>query len=293
MISKVGRALELKAAFRIILAMTPNIAGQTVAGCDRVSRGAEGHGKVAWPRHHPVQHLRRIPTMHGRSLAAICFAVLVGFLTMTVPPQQAQADTLSSLVTNHGSLQVGNLSFDQFTYTATGQMPSAANVMVSPFFNASGNPGIRLTGGFTDAYDSSGAQQASDATLTYRVTSLASPLSGIQLSGNPQITGPGDGLMSVVETIQPPGQTPIQLEIHDSVNNSVANLKLQDSAVLPPLPSLQVVSKDILALNLGGFPTASEIDQTFSVNIPEPTSVLVLGVAFLAAAGFRWRHRPA
>jgi hypothetical protein len=228
--------------------------------------------------------------MHGRSLPAIGLAVLTSSLTFTLPPQHAQADPLSSLITNHGSLQVGNLVFDQFTYSAAGQMPPAANVTVSPYFDANGDPGLRFTGGFTDAYDSSGAQQASDATLTYRVTSLASPLREIQLAGNPQISGPGDGLMSVVETIQPPNQQPIQLEIHDTVNNGVASLKLQDSAMLPPLPSLQVVSKDILALNLGGFPTASVIDQTFSVNIPEPASILVLGAVTLAAAGFRgWK----
>jgi hypothetical protein len=252
-----------------------------------VSPGAEGHGKVAGPRHHPAQHHRRISTMHGRSPAVIGIAVLIGVLTLTLPPQPAHADPLSSLVTNHGSLQVGNLSFDQFTYSATGQMPSAANVIVSPFVDAMGNPGLRFSGGLTDAFDSNGAQQASDATLTYRVTSLTSPLREIQLAGNPQITGPGDGLMSVVETIQPPGQLPIQLEIHDSVNNGVASLKLEDSAMLPALPSLQVVSKDILALNLGGFPSASAIDQTFSLNIPEPPTALVLGVAILSAAGFR------
>jgi hypothetical protein len=230
--------------------------------------------------------------MHGRSLAAIGFGVLTASLNLTLPPQHAQADPLSSLITNHGSLQAGNLLFDQFTYSATGQMPSAPNVMVGAFVDARGNPGLRFTGGFTDAYDSNGVQQASDATLTYRVTSLGSPLRQIQLSGNPQITGPGDGLMSVVETIQTPNQPPIQLEIHDSVNNGVASLKLQDSAMLPPLPSLQVVSKDILALNLGGFPTDSTIDQTFSVNIPEPASVLVLGVVILTAAAFL-RNRPA
>jgi hypothetical protein len=228
--------------------------------------------------------------MHGRSLTPIGLAVLASCLTLALTPQHAQADPLSSLVANHGSLQSGNLVFDQFTYSATGQMPSAANVMVSPFVDASGNPGLRFTGGFTDAYDSGGVQQASDATLTYRVTSLAGPLRNIQLAGNPQITGPGDGLMSVVETIDPPNQQPIQLEIHDSVNNGVASLKLQDSAMLPPLPSLQVVSKDILALNLGGFPTESVVDQTFSVNIPEPASLLVLGGVILAAAGFRWRR---
>jgi hypothetical protein len=228
--------------------------------------------------------------MHGRSLAAICLAGLTSSLTLAFPLRHAEADPLSSLIADHGSLEAGNLVFDQFTYSATGQMPSAANVMVSPFIDASGHPGLRFTGGFTDAYDPSGAQQASDATLSYRVTSLTSPLRDIQLSGNPQITGPGDGLMSVVETIQAANQPPIQLEIHDGVNNGVASLKLQDSAMLPPLPSLQVVSKDILALNLGGFPSDSVIDQTFSVNIPEPASVLVLGVVMLTAAGFRWRH---
>src|SRR4051812_47639412 len=110
--------------------------------------------------------------MHGRSLAPVVFAFLAGCLTLTVTPRYAQADPLSSLVANHGSLQAGDLVFDQFTYSATGQMPSVANVMVNPFVDAGGNPGLRFSGGFTDAYDSSGAQQASDATLTYRVTSL-------------------------------------------------------------------------------------------------------------------------
>src|SRR5689334_19030323 len=102
--------------------------------------------------------------MHGRSLPALCFAVLARPPTSTLLPQHAQADPLSSLVTNRGSLQVGNLVFDQFAYSGTGNMPSAANVTVSPLLDASGNPGLRFTGGFTDAHDSSGAQQASDAT---------------------------------------------------------------------------------------------------------------------------------
>jgi hypothetical protein len=230
--------------------------------------------------------------MHGRPLPKILTGVALISSGMGLAPWPARAAVLSSLVADQGSVQVGNLVFDQFSYAATGQMPSAASVNVNPIFDAAGDPGLRFTGGFTDAYDGNPqAQQASDATLSYRVTSLASPLNDIHLFGNPQISGPGDGLMSVVETFQAGGLSPVQLEIHDSVNNGVASRKLQDEAMFGLLPSVQVVTKDILGLNLGGIPTASFIDQTFSTAVPEPDSVLVLGAGLLAAAACDYRRR--
>jgi hypothetical protein len=234
-----------------------------------------------------------IITMHGRSLPAILsgFAYASLGLGLGLGSGPARADAISSLIAGHGSVQVGGLLFDQFSYSPTGQMPSAANVDVIPIFDADGNPGLRFTGGFADAYDGThGAQQASDATLSYRVTSLGPLLDGIHLSGNPQLIGPGDGVMSVAETFQAGNQSPIQLEIHDSVNGGVASMKLRDSALFGPLPSLQVVTKDILGLNLGAYPTASFIDQTFTTSTPEPGSILVLGLGFVTAAVYRWRR---
>jgi hypothetical protein len=229
--------------------------------------------------------------MHGRLIPAIVSGFALTSLCLGHGSRPARAEAISSLIAKHGSVQVGNLLFDQFSYTPTGQMPSAANVNVLPIFDAKGDPGLRFAGGFTDASDGAGlAQQASDATLSFRVTAIGSLLDGIHLFGNPQVVGPGDGLMSVVETFRAGNQQPIQLEIHDSVNNGISSLKLQDAAMFGPLPSIRVVTKDILGLNLGAYPTASFIDQTFSTAVPEPVSILVLGVGFVIAVVYRRRR---
>lgn len=220
-------------------------------------------------------------------------ALLLGVALTWLGAGRARADVLSDLIAGHGSVQVGNLIFDQFSYSPTGQMPSSSNVTVTPTFDASGNPGIRIAGGFTDASNGTGAgavQQASDAVLTYRVSSVGAALNNIHLLGNPQILGPGDGVMSVVESFQA-GAQPVQLEIHDTVNNGVASLKLQDSATFTPVPSIQVVTKDIFAFNLGGVPTQSILDQTFTTAVPEPGTVLLMGLGVAGLAGYHYRGR--
>jgi hypothetical protein len=232
--------------------------------------------------------------MHGRSFPTLLSGVLLGYLGLALGPGMARAAALSSLIADHDSVRVGDLVFDQFSYAPTGQMPAAVNVIVNPVFDAAGNPGLRFSGGFTDASGGTNTvPQASDALLSYRVTATGSLLSDIHLFGNPQVLGPGDGVMSVTETLRAATQ-PVQLEIHDTVNGGVASLKLEDAAAFGPLPSIQVVTKDILALNLGGVPTTSFVDQTFSVvAVCEPGSGLVLALGSLGAAGVWWRRRLA
>jgi hypothetical protein len=226
--------------------------------------------------------------MQGRHLSATLLGVVLTWLGAV----QARADYLSDLIGNNSSVQVGNLLFDDFHYSPTGQMPISSNVTVNPIFDASGNPGLRFGGGFTDVSDGSTLnQQASDALLSYRVTALSGILNSVHLFGNPQIVGPGDGVMSIVETFQS-GPQAYQLEIHDAVNGGVHTQKLLDSVSFAPTPALPVVTKDIFALNLGGFPTASFIDQTFSTTaVPEPGSLLLLGLGASVLFGYRWRRR--
>jgi hypothetical protein len=226
--------------------------------------------------------------MQGRHLSA----TLLGVSLTLMGSGQAGADTLSSLIARNGSVQVGNLVFDQFSYSPTGQMPLASNVNVSVTFDANGNPGLRFGGGFTDGSDGTTAsQQASDSVLSYRVTASGLGLNDIHLSGNPQVVGPGDGVMSVTETFQA-GTQAVKLEIHDVVNKGISNQVLQDSAAFAPTSSIQVVTKDIFALNLGGFPTDSIIDQTFSTTaIPEPGAGVLLGLGVAVLAGYRWHRR--
>jgi hypothetical protein len=234
--------------------------------------------------------------MQGRHLTATLLGLALTGLVLVLFPPPTRADILSDLIANSGSIRVDNLTFDQFSYSPTGQMPTAANVVVNPIFDTSGNPGLRFSGGFTDAFDGLNAVQlASDAFLSYRVTATGASLNDIHLFGNPQILGLGDGAMSVTETLRD-GTQPVQLEIHNVVNNGVSSVKLVDAASFLPVPSLEVVTKDIFAFNLGGFPTQSFVDQTFSRSIPEPGTFFLVGLGAVVLAGYRWRQsrrRPA
>ena len=207
--------------------------------------------------------------------------------------KSARAEYLSDLIATNGSIQVGNEVFDRFAYSATGNMPSASKVSVSVVTESNGQTGLRFTGGFTDTFESHGAQKASDAALSYRVQSLGNPINGLSLFGNPLVIG-GPGLMATTETFQS-GTVPYQLDIHDKVgSNGVHDTKLTDSVQFSPVLSLEVVTKDIFALSLGGIPTQSFVDQTFAHAVPEPSAAVLGGLGLLGLAGYaRFRRRRA
>src|SRR4051794_1650311 len=100
-----------------------------------VRGGLERPGAVAWPSHICRTSQERILTMHGRCHSAILSAVALASLGLGSGSGPARADVLSSLINGHEAVHVGNLVFDQFSYTPTGQMPSAANVNVNPIFD--------------------------------------------------------------------------------------------------------------------------------------------------------------
>ena len=79
-------------------------------------------------------------------LAAVALACLPA-ATAT----DARAEPLTQLLTPGASLTSDGLVFDQFSYTPTGQMPAASAVTVTPILDALGNPGIQISGAFTDA----------------------------------------------------------------------------------------------------------------------------------------------
>jgi hypothetical protein len=228
----------------------------------------------------------------GRYLAATLLGIGIALSGPTTKQSWASPITLSDLIAQNGSVQVGNLIFSQFSYAPTGQMPTASNVTVNTYVDASGNAGLHFGGGFTDAYDGSGAtQQASDAVLSFRVAAVGGLLDAVQLSGNPQVLGPGNGVVSVTENFQA-GKQPVQMSIYNAINNGVSSQNLQDAASFAPVQSLQVVTKDIFAFNQGGFPTISVIDQTFSTTpIPEPGTIFLVGMGSLALAAHRRRCR--
>ena len=91
-----------------------------------------------------------------------CVALMIG----TLAPTTASATTLFDLIPG-GSITVGSLTFSNFTYLGTGDMPSSAAVTVSSYVDPSTNDvGLMFQGNFFDSPTSGG----SDALIDFQVT---------------------------------------------------------------------------------------------------------------------------
>jgi hypothetical protein len=196
---------------------------------------------------------------------------------------------LSTLVGNPtGTVLVGDKLFENFGYTFTGDMPSAAGVNVIPILDDLGNYGIRFQGAFVDLLSSVGG---SDALITYKVTATAEGklISDAHLAGNPNLLGT-TGSVSVTETFLPLGAGgEYTMEIYDDEQNPDAP-KLVDSTVFAvPVKSLNV-QKDILIHAGNQSATLSFVDQSFS-QIPEATTVTMALIGLVSWAGATRRKR--
>ena len=195
-------------------------------------------------------------------------------------PAVAETFSLKDLDGTDLSITSGDKLFDQFQYTATGDMPPAEGVNVSTFTDQDDNHGIRFTGAFLDHYTSTGG---SDATICFRVMALDPNklISDAHLVGNTSAIG--DASIQVFETflyIEPDKDMSIHSVSPGGINQRV------DSVYFDGHYRSLLVEKDIIALVLseGSLASISVIDQTFSqVLIPEPSTVVILitGLALL------------
>ena len=79
--------------------------------------------------------------------------VLCGLIALVLSlcaAEAARADTLANLIANNGSIIQGDKLFDNFSYSATGDMPTAANINVIGV-TVDGNFGVRFQGAFMDS----------------------------------------------------------------------------------------------------------------------------------------------
>ena len=216
-----------------------------------------------------------------RQFVVSAIVVLATCLCSLAP---ARATLLSTLLNEGGFLQVGDKFFDGFTYSWTGDMPDPSAVTVVAYVNPAGDFGLQFQGAFLDFLGGSG----SDALLGFHVTVLDPDfaITGATLTGNPAVLG-GNGVMSVTETFLPDNPF-ATLNIYSI---SPGTSKLTDSVTFAQEYHSLYVQKDILAYSAasnGGVPTLSYFTQTFqqspSINIPEPASAVLLGIAMSGLA---------
>jgi hypothetical protein len=192
---------------------------------------------------------------------------------------------LSTLVGNpNGSILVGDKLFEEFGYTASGDMPGAAGVNVVPIQDDDGNYGIRFQGAFVDLASSQGG---SDALITYKVTATRPGylISDAHLQGNPNLLG-ATGTVNVTETflpLDPPADYTHTLEIYDDEQHPDDPKHSDVTFFTPPVKMLDV-QKDILIFAGDQTNVLSFVDQTFSQIVPEAgtLSLSLIGLVSLA-----------
>jgi PEP-CTERM motif len=201
--------------------------------------------------------------------------------------------TLASLIGNTGT--VGNNSFNFLSSVITGTNPTPptnATIAVSALSVGAGSTiiapfGFQLSSGFVST------SGTTDDAVTFTATSSGPPISAINLTANAAVTG--TGFAEVVESV--------------FVNNSgMQGAFVGQMMVTPTSPTATVtvplamqghglyILKDIV-FNGGtsGTATISIITQTFTETstpaVPEPTSVVMAGMGFLAALGLSFRRK--
>jgi len=227
---------------------------------------------------------------------AAALALVLGFGAPTTRADVTDP-SLQDLITGGGSLTVGNLVFSQFGYApAGGDFPLASNISVGQIPPAGsdvfGNPGIRFGLAGFDSPSNGGT----DFLITYAVTAPTALLHDIRLLSNLSIAGtPAAGdtpFGNIVESIRAEGTGQVA-QINNSITSSSSSLSAV-STFNPAGPYTTLfVTKDVeLFSTPGANVTVSFIDQSFS-QIPEPGSLMLLGLGSLGVMGYTWHYRRA
>jgi hypothetical protein len=192
-------------------------------------------------------------------------------------------DSVSNLLGN--SAVVGDKTFNFVSYTPTGTNPvPASSITVNPL---TGPPvGIEFAAPFAAIPNT---MNSNDSLIQYTVTSSGTPITAVNLFSNGNTSGAG--FAEVVESVftNVGGQKGMFLGQVSVIGSGTATLNLGSG-----YGSLYIV-KDIQYDVLGTTGTASisAIDQTFTQAIPEPASVVMMGLGLVGAIGVvRLRRKP-
>jgi len=189
---------------------------------------------------------------------------------------------------------VGDKVFDEFFYSTVGNdMPDAADIDVFGFQDNDGNWGISLHGVFLDLPGGG----PSDALLRFTVSVTEAALAQGWRIGGANLFAGGVGLgddsfLGIDESFQENSES---LNVFSTtLGNGPPEQQLSDSVDFDELYTSLRVTKDILAIagnNTNQPVRTTAIDQSFSqVQIPEPTTIMLVFMGSLAIVGMRRRN---
>lgn len=243
----------------------------------------------------------------GRSLKAVAvMAVATGALVSG----QAQAISLADLISNNGTITVGDKLFSDFGYIATGFDNHAtdpvsfwggtpADYLAQAAFievvgeTVAGNYGLKFIG---DWHVHSGESASAQFSYKVTVTDPAYYLSDFHMYGAPSVTGAAsvkvtESLGGVPSHDPIPVVPPSLLTIYDGLD---LGTQLSDVAYTAAgvYPTSAFIETDIrLSAMVGGTANLGHVQQMFSQSpVPEP-STYAMALAGLAAMGLVVRRK--
>ncbi len=220
---------------------------------------------------------------------ALAVAAVMGLAGQT---KAAITDNLQNLATTGGSLTVGDKTFSNFSFLASGLTSfDASKIQVTASF--AGGTYFLTWGGNISLVSGSGAPVTADLLLNYRVTAATGMINMIdqQFTGSAQPSG--GAFLAIDETARDINGNLVANSHLDANDISDPSAEPGDNLNLNPAQQVIDVTKDIaFGIVNGGMISVSEIRQSFH-QIPEAgtTSMLVVGLGIL---GFvvRQKIRP-
>ena len=199
----------------------------------------------------------------GFILVVVCLSLVTGAFAQTT------SDNLQHLVQTDGSLAIGDKIFSNFDYFASGLTGfDASQIRVTASFQ-NGTYFLTYAGNMSLI---SGGTATSDLLLGYTVTATNGAIDELDASYTGSAQPAGTTFIALDETVRN-SQGVVLGTMHLDANHNSATLNIN-----PAQTSLNITKDLGFGILNGGFITVSEIAQSVHQVVPEPASMLLLGL---------------